>query len=151
MQRLVTHAIRMLEAIPQALILLLARIIVGLVFYKSGLTKIDGFSVKPSTFFLFATEFKLPLIPPILAAYMATAMELMMPWLLWLGFAARFAAAALLGMTLVIQIFVYPGAYITHGLWAVSLLVIMKWGAGALSIDHQIARRHGPTNLDSIG
>lgn len=121
-----------------ALIALLARIIIGLVFFKSGLTKIDGFVLKDATFFLFAEKYKVPLIPPVMAAYMATAAELSMPWFIWFGFAARFAALALLGMTAVIQTFVYPDAYMTHGLWAVALLMIVKHGAGALSVDHLI-------------
>lgn len=138
MRTLVTKAIGLMEAVPYSLIALLARIIIGLVFFKSGLTKIDGFALKDATFYLFAEEYKVPFIPPVLAAYMATAAELTMPWLIWFGFGARFAALALLGMTGVIQTFVYPDAYMTHGLWAVTLLVIVKFGAGTLSVDHMI-------------
>ena len=72
---------------------------------------------------------------------MATTAELTLPWLLWFGFGARFAALALLGMTAVIQFFVYPGAYVTHGLWAVALLMIIRSGPGPLSIGHIIRRR----------
>jgi len=144
---LVAAFIKRFERIPVSLIVLLARVIVGLVFFNSGLTKIDGFSIKPGTFFLFAEEYKVPLIPTALAAYMATTAELTMPLLLWSGFGARFAAAVLLGMTAVIQTFVYPDAYMTHGLWAVALLVIMKNGAGALSIDHLIRMRHEASGL----
>lgn len=141
MKSLVTRAVGILESVPYALIALLARVVIGLVFFKSGLTKIDGFALKDATFYLFAEEYKVPLIPPVMAAYMATAAELTMPWLLWLGLGARFAALALLGMTAVIQTFVYPDAYMTHGLWAVALLVIIKYGAGVLSIDHIIRSR----------
>ena len=66
-----------------------------------------------------------------------------MPWFIWIGFGARFAALALLGMTAVIQTFVYPDAYMTHGLWAVALLMIVKFGAGPLSIDHLIRANSG--------
>ncbi len=128
--------IRMLERIPLALILLLARVAIGLTFYMSGLTKIDGLALKPATFFLFEEEYKVPFLPPVMAAYLATAAELTLPWFLWLGLGARLAALALLGMTAVIQTFVYPGAYATHGLWAVALLLIIRFGPGALSIDH---------------
>lgn len=138
MRTLVTKAIGLMEAVPYSLIALLARIIIGLVFFKSGLTKIDGFALKDATFYLFAEEYKVPLVPPVVAAYMATAAELTLPWLIWFGVGARFAALALLGMTAVIQTFVYPDAYMTHGLWAVALLMIVKFGAGALSIDHLI-------------
>lgn len=142
MASVVGRMIRIFEALPYALIALLARIIIGLVFFKSGLTKIDGFAIKDATFFLFAEEYKVPLVPPMLAAYMATAAELTLPWLLWLGVGARFAALGLFGMTAVIQTFVYPDAYMTHGLWAIGLLMIMKYGAGALSVDHVIRMRH---------
>lgn len=141
MKSLVTKAVGIFESVPYALIALLARVVIGLVFFKSGLTKIDGFALKDATFYLFAEEYKVPFIPPVLAAYMATAAELTMPWLLWFGLGARFAALALLGMTAVIQIFVYPDAYMTHGLWAVALLMIIKYGAGALSVDHVIRSR----------
>ena len=137
------------EHIPYWAIALLARFIVGLVFYRSGLTKIDGFAIKDSTFFLFATEFKVPLLPPVFAAYMATATELTMSSLLFAGFFTRFAATALLGMTLVIEIFVYPDAYMTHGLWAMGLLLLMKFGAGAWSLDHLLGL-DGDTDGPSI-
>lgn len=138
MNALIVNCIRLFERIPPWFLSLLARIVIGLVFFKSGLTKIDGFSVKPQTVFLFAEEYRVPLLPPQLAAYMATIAELTMPPLLWIGLGARFAATVLLIQTAVIQIFVYPDAYVTHGLWAVALLLIMKYGAGALSIDYLI-------------
>lgn len=131
--------ISLMGQIPQSLISLLARVIVGLVFFKSGLTKIDGFQITDAAIFLFAEEYKLPLLSPWLAAHMAAIAELTLPLLLFAGLGARFAALALLGMTLVIQIFVYPSAYITHGLWAVALLTIIKYGAGLLSLDHLLA------------
>ncbi|MEW5962733.1 MAG: DoxX family protein [Pseudomonadota bacterium] len=147
MTRIIDSIVKLLERIPLSLISLLARVIVGLVFFNSGLTKIDGFALKDSTFYLFEEEYKVPLIPPVLAAYMATAAELTMPWLLWLGLGARFAALALLAMTVVIQTFVYPEAYITHGLWAIALLLIVRFGAGAISIDHLIRTRHDESGL----
>jgi putative oxidoreductase len=143
MNALVLSCIRLFERIPLWFLALLARAVVGLVFFKSGLTKIEGFGVKPGTFFLFAEEYRVPLLPPALAAYIVTIAELTMPPLLWIGLAARFAATILLVQTVVIQVFVYPEAYVTHGLWAVALLLMMKYGAGALSLDHVIRSRRG--------
>lgn len=135
----IARAVSLFERIPHALIALLARFAVGLVFLNSGLTKIEGFHVSDAAIFLFREEYKVPLLSPWLAAHLAAAMELTMPFLLFAGLAARFAALALLAMTAVIEIFVYPEAYVTHGLWAVALLVILSRGAGALSLDHLIA------------
>ena len=140
---LIDRAISLLNRIPQSAISLLARVTIGLVFFKSGLTKLDGFGLSDSAIFLFQEEYKLPLLNPWLAAHLAAFAELTMPILLFAGFAARFAAAALLGMTLVIEVFVYPEAYVLHGLWAVALLTIMAHGAGVVSIDHLIRRRNG--------
>ena len=97
--------------------------------------------MKPSTFFLFEYEYALPLIPHNIAAYMATYAEHFFPILIVLGFATRFGAAALLAMTLVIQIFVYPGAWSLHLLWASILIYLMARGAGVVSIDHLIKQK----------
>jgi putative oxidoreductase len=139
--KVVENIIAVMDRIPQSFISLLARIVVGLIFFLSGLTKMDGFHLKDSAIFLFAEEFKLPLISPWLAAHMAAAIELTMPLLLVAGFGTRFAALVLLGMALVIEIFVYPESYVQHGLWAVALLTIMKHGAGAFSLDHVLKSR----------
>lgn len=129
------------EAIPSDLIAILARVIVGLVFWLSGRTKVDGFAIKQATFFLFREEYKVPLLSPEVAAYMATAAEHVFPLLLWIGLATRLSATALLAMTLVIQTFVYPEAYVTHGLWAIGLLYLMKYGPGRFSLDYLIRQR----------
>lgn len=125
-------------AIPHDLIAIVARIGIGTTFFRSGLTKINGFALADSTFYLFENEYKLPLIPPHIAAYMGTAAELTMPLLIWSGLLTRFAALALLIMTLVIEIFVYPNAFDTHGVWAASLLYLLKYGPGRFSLDHII-------------
>lgn len=145
MTRLITSLNRLFDLIPHSVIALLARLIVGLVFFQSWLTKVDlvSWTIKPATFFLFANEYKVPLLPTDLSVYMAVVVELVGPIMLWLGLGTRFAAVALLGMTLVIQTFVYPQAYMTHGLWAVALLVLMKYGAGKLSLDWLIWGRKG--------
>lgn len=127
---------RLFERIPYSVVALLARGVVGLVFWNSGRTKVDGFALQDKTFSLFEDVYQVPLIPSDIAAYMATFAEHAFPVLLWVGLASRLSAFALLGMTAVIQIFVFPGAYLTHGLWAVALLIIIMRGPGCVSLDH---------------
>lgn len=127
-----------LERFPSALLALIFRFAVAAVFWRSGLTKLPDWD---STVFLFAEEYKVPLLPPEVAAYMAVILELSCPVLLVLGLLTRPAAAALLGMTLVIQIFVYPLAWGEHLLWAALLLFLVTRGPGALSLDHWLGRR----------
>jgi putative oxidoreductase len=91
--------------------------------------------------FLVREEYRLPIIDPQIAAHLAAAAEHLFPILLVFGLATRFAALALLVMTLVIQIFVYPGAWPTHGTWAACFLLLIARGPGVLSLDHLIARR----------
>ena len=123
---------------PMAILDLLLRIGVALVFWKSGMTKIANWDL---TVALFAEEYQVPLLPPEVAAYLGTTVELVAPVLLVLGFGARFGAAALLGMTFVIQVFVYPENWSEHLLWASILIYVLTRGPGALSLDHVIARR----------
>jgi putative oxidoreductase len=130
------------ERIPGDLIAIIARLGIATTFLRSGLLKLDGWS-SGNTLTLFTYEYKLPVIPPEIAAYMATAAELSMPVLILAGFLTRFAALVLLGMTLAIEIFVYPNAFDTHGVWAVSLLYLMKYGAGVLSLDNCIPSLRG--------
>ncbi len=137
---LISKLICVYGCIPQDIIAVLSRFIIGTVFWLSGRTKVDGFELKTSTFYLFEKTYKVPFIPPEIAAYMATAAEHVFPLLLWAGLATRLSATALLTMTLVIQIFVYPNAYVTHGLWAIGLLYLMKYGPGRLSLDHLIKK-----------
>ena len=135
MRDLVEAAIAAFKAIPNDLISYLARIGVGTTFFRSGMLKVEGWA-EGNTLALFREEYRLPVIPPELAAYLATAAELSLPLLLFAGRGTRFAAAGLLVMTLVIEIFVYPNAFDTHGVWAVSLLFLIKYGAGSLSLDN---------------
>lgn len=137
MPRLFDRVSEWFTLIPHDLMALTARICVGTVFFRSGLLKLDGWD-SGTTLTLFQEEYKLPLIPPEIAAYLATAAELSLPVLLFLGLFTRYAAAALLGMTLVIQIFVYPNAFDTHGTWAVCFLYLMKFGAGSVSADRLV-------------
>jgi putative oxidoreductase len=128
-----------LDRVPVALPALVLRLGVALVFWRSGLTKLPfGSDV---TIMLFQEEYRVPILPPALAAYLTTAIELVVPWMLVAGIGTRIGAAILLAETLVIEIFVYPEAYPDHLLWAGPLLYLLLRGPGAWSIDHQI-RRH---------
>ncbi len=119
-----------------------ARLFIAVTFFLSGRTKVDGFlTLKPSTYYLFYYEYKVPVIPPDLAAHIATYSEHLFPVLLVLGLASRLSAAALLGMTAVIEIFVYPDAWETHLGWVTALAFIIFRGPGALSLDRLIRRR----------
>ncbi|MBC3237191.1 DoxX family membrane protein [Pseudomonas lurida] len=126
--------------LPQALLLLVARVGIAAVFFLSGRTKVSGFlELKPSTYTLFRSEYALPLIPPEWAAHLATYAEHVFPLLLVLGLLTRPAAAALLGMTLVIEVFVYPDAWPVHLTWAGLLLPLLVYGGGAWSLDRLIS------------
>ncbi len=154
--RLVTWVIGLFERIPNTFIALVARLSIASVFWTSGQTKVQGFvvniitgevhlgwpSLSDSVVALFQDEYKLPFIAPAIAAPMAATAEHLFPLLLLIGLGTRFSALALLGMTMVIQIFVYPDAYPTHGTWAALLLYLIARGPGALSVDHWLARRH---------
>jgi putative oxidoreductase len=122
--------------VPDALLLLVARLGIAAVFFQSGRTKVEGLlTIKPSTYDLFANEYALPLIPSEWAARMATGAEHMFPVLLVLGLFTRVSALALLGMTTVIEVFVYPDAWPTHLSWAGLLLPLVARGGGAWSLD----------------
>lgn len=138
---LIAAVLNILGQIPESFMLLLCRLAVGSVFFKSGLTKVDleTYSLAQSTFDLFRDEYQVPFIPSNIAAYLGTANELLMPVLLVLGLFARVGAAALLGMTFVIEVFVYPLNWAEHLTWATLLLFVLSRGAGAISIDHFLA------------
>ena len=161
---LMSHAARGLGAIdgafakiPHDVVAILARFSIAAVFWKSGQTKVENFAIDiidgrfeigvprfaEATIDLFREEYRLPILPPELAALAATVAEHVFPVLILIGLATRLSAFALLIMTLVIQVFVYPGAYAVHGVWAVCLLYLMKEGAGRISLDALLARRAG--------
>jgi len=124
---------------PHDIVALALRVFPAMVFFQSGRTKVEGlFSIKESTWFLFEHEYALPLIPPNVAAVMATTAEHLLPVLMILGLGTRLSALGLLAMTAVIQIFVYPDAWVTHGLWASALLAVVAMGPGRVSLDHLI-------------
>lgn len=127
---------RLAAVMPEAFLLLVARLGAAAIFFLSGRTKVEGLiDITPSTYELFRTEYALPLVPPEIAAHAATYSEHLFPILLILGLFTRPAAAALLGMTLTIQIFVYPDAWSTHLSWAAILLPLIARGGGRLSLD----------------
>ena len=151
---LVRRAIALCGRMPHTFIALLARFSIAAVFWKSGQTKIEGLAVdlvsgefqlgwphlSDSALALFQSEYQLPLVAPELAAPMAAWAEHVFPVLILLGLATRFSALALLLMTLTIQVFVYPDAYPTHGVWSTVLLLLIARGPGAISVDHWLAR-----------
>lgn len=154
---LVNRINALFACLPDSLIAVLGRFSIAAVFWKSGQTKIEGFAadfiageysfgwprLSDSALALFQDEYKLPLIPPEAAAPMAAFAEHLFPVLLLLGLATRFSAFALLVMTLTIQIFVYPDAYPTHGVWGAVLLFLVARGGGTVSLDHLLMRRCG--------
>jgi putative oxidoreductase len=127
---------RLAGHIPEDLVALLLRVFPALVFWQSGQTKVDGWRIKDSTWFLFEQEYALPLIPSDVAAVLATVAEHLLPVLLILGLLTRLSALGLLAMTAVIQLFVYPDAWVTHGLWMAALLAVVAQGPGRWSADH---------------
>lgn len=139
----------------EAVVQLLARVALAGLFWRSGQTKVEGFvfdlaegrfefgwpRLAPQAVDLFRDEYRLPLLPPEAAAVLAAGAEHLLPLLLVLGLGTRGAAAGLLGMTAVIQFFVYPGAWPTHGTWAAALAWLVLRGAGPASLDALIVRR----------
>ncbi|WP_404301510.1 DoxX family protein [Alicycliphilus denitrificans] len=132
-----------LEALtPHALLALAARLAIAAIFFLSGRTKVEGwFSVTDGAVALFREEYRLPLIAPEIAAPLAATAEHLFPLLLVLGLATRLSALALLGMTLVIQVFVYPDAWPTHLSWVALLAYLAGRGAGPLSLDRVLGWR----------
>lgn len=147
--------------IPHSLIALLGRLSIAAVFWKSGQTKIEGFALDlfggefqfgwprlaESTVPLFQDEYNLPLVSPEIAAYAAATAEHVFPALLLIGLGTRFSALALLVMTLTIQVFVYPSAYPTHGVWATVLLYLLARGPGKCSVDHWLESRSSSSGV----
>lgn len=153
-RRMIDAGHQQFSTIPDWFTALLARFSIAAVFWKSGQTKLEGLAIDlvegtftlgwpklgATTVELFRDEYKLPFLPPEISAVLATTAEHIFPILILIGLATRLSAFALLIMTIVIQVLVYPGAYPLHGTWAVVLLFLMAKGPGWLSIDHLIAR-----------
>ncbi|AKJ30205.1 DoxX family protein [Caldimonas brevitalea] len=124
------------------LLTLSSRVALAAIFFQSGRTKVEGgLTVSDNAIALFTDEYRLPLLPPEVGAHLAAYAEHLFPLLLVLGLGTRAAAAALLGMTLVIQVFVYPDAWPTHLSWATLAAVLLRFGGGAWSLDRVLRLR----------
>jgi putative oxidoreductase len=130
------------RAVPESALLLAARVALAAIFWQSGRTKVEGWlTVSDNAVALFADEYRLPLLDPALAAHLAAYAEHLLPLLLLLGLATRAAALGLLAMTAVIQVFVYPDAWPTHLSWAALMLLLVRQGGGAFSLDRALRLR----------
>lgn len=139
-------------AVSEGIALFVARVALAQVFWASGRTKVaEGtfLEVSETTQYLFAEEYSGVPLPPELAAHMALYAETFLPVLLVLGLFTRLSALGLLGMTAVIQIFVYPEAWTVHILWAALALVLISRGSGILGLDRAFAGVTGQTACDS--
>jgi putative oxidoreductase len=130
---LVDRAISLLDSVPYTLLALPLRVGAAAVFWNSSQAKLANWD---TTIELFTEDYKVPLLPPEIAANMALSIELTTPVLLVLGLLTRASALVLLGMTAVIEIFVFPLAWPTHIQWAAMLLMLLCRGPGKFSLDH---------------
>lgn len=135
---------RLLGRLPEAAALLFARLAVGHVFWASGRTKVEGLRLREEAVDLFRYEYRVPLIPPEIAAPLTAVAEHVLPLLLAIGLLTRLSALGLAAITLVIQIFVYPDAWWTHhSLWLAILLILIAAGPGRISLDWLLIRGRG--------
>jgi putative oxidoreductase len=131
------QAITLLDRFPPSILQLMFRIAIAAVFWSSGLTKIASWD---TTIALFRDEYMVPLLPPEIAAAWSAAFELSCSPLIVVGLATRLATLPLLGMTFVIQTFVYPEYWTQHLMWASVLLFLLTKGPGVFSLDHYVRR-----------
>ncbi|MBT1063352.1 DoxX family protein [Bowmanella sp. Y26] len=125
----------------QSVFLAFSRLYVGWVFFSSGLTKLDDWE---STLFLFEYEYQVPVLNFVIAAYLATVGEIILPVLLFVGLATRFSAIGLSIVNVVAVISleeIAPAALNGHIIWGLLLLQVVVWGAGKLSIDRLLMAR----------
>lgn len=122
-----------LEQVPFSVLAVPLRLAVAWIFWSSAQVKLINWQ---RTLDFFREEYRVPILPPELAANLALAIEIACPLLLVLGLLTRFAVLLLLAMTAVIQIFVYPEAWPTHLQWTAMMLMLLSRGAGAFSLDH---------------
>lgn len=131
--------------LAEAIILLLSRLALAGIFWRSGRTKVaegSWLQVSDSAIFLFDEEYHMPF--PEITATIATYAEHLLPILITLGLFTRVGAAGLLVMTLVIQFFVYPDAWWqTHIIWAALAGILIVHGAGLFSADRLLSHRFG--------
>jgi putative oxidoreductase len=130
--------------LPESLMLAFVRVVLAGIFWRSGRTKVvegSWFQLSDTTYELFRTEYAGVPLPPEFAAVLATTAEHLLPALLLVGLFTRFSALGLLGMTLVIQFFVYPDAWWgEHSLWTALALILILRGAGLFSLDAMLTR-----------
>ena len=132
-----SQAIALVDRFPPSLLQLMFRIAIAALFWSSGLTKIASWD---TTVALFRNEYMVPILPPEIAAVMSATFELSCSMLIFVGLATRLATLPLLGMTFVIEVFVYPEFWAMHLMWASVLLFLLTKGSGVFSLDHYIAR-----------
>ena len=141
---LLEHGRGLAQRIPYSVVALVSRVAVASVFWRSGQTKVVGFSIREETFALFRDVYKVPLLPPDVAAYLSTIGEHVFSVLLVVGLASRLSAIGLLFMTAVIELFIFPDGWPEHILWTGLLLQIIARGPGAISLDHLVWQREQP-------
>lgn len=131
------------ESTAYSVAVLIGRLAVAQVFYASYLTKVDGWplGITSSAFYLFESEYNVPLLPPVLSAYMGTFAEMFGAFAVAFGLFSRLGAFMLLGVTVTIQLFVYPESWKDHVMWFALLLMIFLQGPGRFSLDHVFAKR----------
>jgi putative oxidoreductase len=134
---LVERVINLLNRVPFSILILVARCATFSVFFRSGLVKISDWN---STLMLFRNEYKVPILPPNVAATMAASMELGLSWFVLLGLFTRVGVLGYFGMILTIQLFVYPAAWPDHIQWAAFMIFILCRGPGKISLDYLLGR-----------
>jgi putative oxidoreductase len=131
------HTIAILNRLPLSILQLMFRVAIAEVFWSSGQTKIASWD---TTVELFRNEYMVPILPPEIAAVMSATFELSCSVLIVFGLATRLATLPFLGMTFVIEVFVYPEFWAMHLMWATILLFLLTKGPGAFSLDHYAGR-----------
>jgi putative oxidoreductase len=119
------QAFTLLNRFPLSILQLMLRVAIAAVFWSSGLTKVASWQ---TTIALFRDEYMVPLLPPELAAVMSATFELSCSALIVIGLATRLATLPLLGITFVIEVFVYPEYWTQHLMWASILLFLLTKG-----------------------
>ncbi|MGH8149763.1 MAG: DoxX family protein [Steroidobacteraceae bacterium] len=135
--RVAARWLHWLDGVPYTWLAIPLRFAVATVFWNSAMAHLANWQ---TTLYLFQTDYRLPFLAPVPAAYLAVAIEVTAPVLLILGLLTRIASAVLLGMVAVIEIFVYPQAWPTHIQWVAMLVVLLARGPGALSVDWPVRR-----------
>jgi putative oxidoreductase len=135
----------LMARIPHAVIGLLGRVSLAWIFWSNGRARMGGSwnVLEPGgvTIAMFRGGYDIPQVPDAFAAIAVQTAELVLPVLLAAGLASRFAALGLLILIVVFELFVQPGPYAVHGVWAAVLLMIIKYGPGSISLDEALGRR----------